>query len=258
MIMNCRTLKRTFGLPLAAVWIGLAVSASGATPGFLLIDGIPGESAHQQFAGWIDIHDFEQSVAWHQADDGVHRPGFDGLRIRKSLDKATPALMNGLSRGEVYPSATLAFVLAGADQARFYQMELGNVSVTALEVGGLASDRPDEELSLVFDYIEWTYTEFDLRGRPLADHTAYWDLVVGDGGSDVIRHGFQITATRAADGEMRLRWAAVSGKSYQILQSTSVAGPYLLREVITPDGETGEIALPTSSLYQFFLVEEEP
>jgi hypothetical protein len=31
-------------------------------------------------------------------------------------------------------------------------------------------------------------------------------------------------------------------------------GPYLLREVITPEGETGGIALLTSSLHQFFLV----
>jgi type VI secretion system Hcp family effector len=255
--MNCRTLKCIISLPLAA-WLGFFAGAhsSGAASAFLFIEGIPGESVQEHYAGWIEVHDFEQRFGRDKADHD-DLAGLDSLRIHKSLDKSTPLLFDALTRGAVYPRATLAFVLPRADEARFYQVELGNVSVAGVEVGGPASERPGEELVVVFEFIEWTYTEFDLRGNPLADHSAYWDLVKGEGGSEVVRRGFSVTATRPMAGQMRLRWQAVSGGRYHILQSASVTGPYQLREIITADDDTGEITLPVLDPSQFFLVREE-
>jgi type VI secretion system secreted protein Hcp len=260
--MNHSKLKRgsPFHLLLRWVWLSASATLVWAAPGFLFIDTVPGEAIERNHVGWIEIHGFEHRFGWHSGESAAIAPSlarsFDELQIVKAVDKASPRLFEGLLRGTVYPSAVLEFVLSERQSSRFYRIKLNNVSVAGLDLSGESAGPDMEKARLRFETIEWAYTEFDGGGRPLTDHTFYWDLLRNEGSSTEVHHGFRVEATRTEEGALLLRWPARAGTEYRILASESVTGPYRSFQAITAESEEGEAVLPVAGPLHFFLIQE--
>ncbi len=171
-------MKRFFPLLMLA---GLALGRLAASPTFLMLDGIPGESADARHKGWIDVTGFSEAVSKAAPNAVSQWPVFAPLSITKSLDKSSPRLMLSCANGRKIKSGVLEGVRADQDRLRFLQVKLTNVTVGSFRQDGSAVARPEESISLGFETVEWTYTEIDAKGKPLKDIVCNWELLNGFG-----------------------------------------------------------------------------
>lgn len=138
-------------------------------------EGINGESVDDRHKDWIEIQSFEFSMAVPGGVSGASRRLGDVLVndifITKIVDKSTPKLMEAISSGKVIGEVIIEVARGTGDKETFYRYELTNVLVTSYQSGGEASSvRPGDVLSLNFEEIKVTYTDFDestgsMRGK---------------------------------------------------------------------------------------------
>ncbi len=150
---------------------GSSTFISDAVSMNLWIDGISGETIHDDRAGSSDVLAYSHSVTTGYNPDPVrsssekhHTP----LRITKMVDKATPKLYEACSKGTVIASATLRFYYE-PDKLNFLTIELQNAVIISVQDYGMVEGRPTETVSFVYDSIKWTYTEFGSDGKPLGN-----------------------------------------------------------------------------------------
>jgi type VI secretion system Hcp family effector len=142
----------------------------------LWIEGLPGESDRPNRAESIDVIAYSHSIAAPYSVDSArsatsaeHTP----LRITKMVDKATPKLYEKCSQGAVITSVTLR-VYHEPDALQFLLVELQNVQVVSIQNYGLGEDRPTETVSLTYEKIKWTYTEYGLDGKSKGNVESGW------------------------------------------------------------------------------------
>jgi len=141
-----------------------------------------------------------------------------------------------------------------------HSLQLTNLQVGACAMeAGDGSVRPIERVTLDFEQVEWTYTEFTADGRALADHRTFWDLVSGEGGYQRVRLGFKVSAaTEIGRNGISLRWLAETGRKYRILQSNLLNGQFTqaLPDLdAMGDGEQG-LWVPRDGPFGFFIITE--
>lgn len=146
-------------------------------------DGIDGESEYLETERWIDV----LSYSW-----GVEKPGggatgqsrrrgsavVDQFVLVKNYDKSSPKLLEKSLMGEVIPLVTIAEYINGL---KYWEYELKNVMVTSYFVGGSRDfEGPDlEQVSLNFEEIKVTYTEYDENGSSKGNTETTWKVEEG-------------------------------------------------------------------------------
>lgn len=173
-------MKRFFPLLLLA---GLALARLAASPTFLMLDGIPGESSDARHRGWIGVTSFSEAVSKAAPDAASQWPVFAPLSFTKSLDKSSPPLMLACANGRKIKNGVLEVVRPGPTGLRFLQVKLTNVTVGSFSQNGSSASGavPAESISLGFETVEWIYTEIDSRGRAIKDIACSWELLNGFG-----------------------------------------------------------------------------
>ena len=160
-----------------------------ADPIYIKFDGGDGESQDREHKDWIELLSFSQSQylpASSPAPGGAARTAaiFEEFALTKTLDKASPKLAEALCKGTVFPNVRLHLTrpLSEGTQATYYTYELKNVIVTSYHIGGSSQEPvPTESLSLNFEEIKVTYTEFDAAGRAKGTVQYGWDLKRNEG-----------------------------------------------------------------------------
>lgn len=140
------------------------ISAQGANDLFLNISGVPGESRDSNHPNQIEV------LAWSwglsnpatAGTGGTPRSGIvqiQELFITKYLDKSSPVLMLGCSKGTIYSTVTLSVRKSGATRD-YLVVTLSDVLVTSISTGGSGGeDRLTENLSLNFTKVKLDYYE---------------------------------------------------------------------------------------------------
>ncbi|MCP5522069.1 MAG: type VI secretion system tube protein Hcp [Verrucomicrobiales bacterium] len=180
-------MKRTHNLLVAAAAaVVFAASASGAA--YIKFDGIDGESTDRGHEKWSDILSVSQTISRPWVEDsatGGRRRGsvvLEDIVCTKELDKSSPKLAEAVCKGTVIPKVEIELTasMAGA-QATYYRYELTNVMVTSYGFRGSAGDGtlPAENLSLNFEEIKVTYTEFDATGASKGKVEYSWKVEEG-------------------------------------------------------------------------------
>jgi type VI secretion system secreted protein Hcp len=104
---------------------------------FLKIDGIEGEAQDSKHGKEIDI----MSFSWGMAQMGTSATGggggagkvkFHDFKIHKSIDAATPKLMDGCAIGKHYASALFTARKAGGTQIEFYTIKFTDILISSV------------------------------------------------------------------------------------------------------------------------------
>lgn len=255
---------------LCGISLGLVASGHGQSAGWLDFNGaIKGESVEKGHEDWITISGFVIDGA-----KPANLPGFFGLT--KSLDRASPLLVDAVTRGTKYPTASLDF--GYTDASPYFRVGLENVIILSDRVSS-SGDRPLETISLGFEKI--TYTYIASPGGPISASVDYksgfnpdsdadglpddWEnthgLSVGanDSGADPDGDGltnlqeyqlgtdpqsgssfFKATLVPVSGqpGVYQLSWNSVSGKAYVIEWSPDLKTPFVTILTVTATGSS--------------------
>jgi type VI secretion system secreted protein Hcp len=167
---------------LAGICLFPAISPA---PVFMKLGDIKGESTDKDHKDWIIIESISSSGIEEQMAAGLptgkrqHKP----LVVTKSVDKATPLLMELLATGETTPEAILEFSDPGASDAiPYYLIRMKKVLVSSIDIQGDADQSAMEELSLNFPYAEWHYQQFGPDGTIIDRVSTFFDSELNEAG----------------------------------------------------------------------------
>jgi len=139
---------------------------------FIKFDGVDGEAQDGNYRGWCNALSFSQGQSL--PDGGVVGPTrqranvvFEDVVVVKELDKASPKLAEAVCRGKVFPRVEIHLTRSYTGLVTYYTYELKNVLIVGYRIGGSGYSEhvPTEKISLSFEEIKVTYTEFDEGGR---------------------------------------------------------------------------------------------
>lgn len=169
-------MKKTIMLMLLTV---LLVSAMVKAPAYMKLGDIKGEATDERHKDWINVESYSYEL--HTENTATARastravPG--ELVIGKTVDKSTPKLAEAVATGKRFPTVEVELTRATGEGSETYlKYELKNVLITSYSVSGDADDRPTEELSLNYEEIKNTYSEYDDSGRKIGDVVWNWVL----------------------------------------------------------------------------------
>ncbi len=141
---------------------------------FLLVDGqktgpIKGESTDKTYPGQIDVLGWSWGMSSSNAMGGASasaKAALSELRITKSVDAATTALMSVMRSNEVIKKAVLTVRKAGGTQIDYFTLTIEKGRITALDVTSDPAGGPDllEQMSIAFEKIEVQYYAQDDKG----------------------------------------------------------------------------------------------
>ena len=153
---------------------------------FIRFDGVDGESQNKDHIGWCNALSFSQGQSLPAGSAGSPQRGnvvFEDIVVVKELDKASPKLAEAVCKGKVFPKAKVEIHLTRsyAGLVTYYAYELKNALIVGYRIGGSGYSEhvPTEELSLSFEEIKVTYTEFDEGGRAKGNVEYEWRLEGG-------------------------------------------------------------------------------
>jgi len=196
-------LKGTWAVPvifsiLILGTLGLSQDAFGTA--FVKYDGIDGEAADKDHADWSDLSGV------------VSFDSFFDITYKMSIDKSSPKLYEAFCKGvasdpgvgilcsgvtittppdsggdvpvdPLFSSVTIDMcrLLSGAKQVCYLQFELEDVRITSYSMSGSTQgeDVPVMEVSLNFEKIKVTYTEFDPKGAKKGNVEYSWKVEEG-------------------------------------------------------------------------------
>ena len=136
---------------------------------YIKFQGIDGESKDDNHDRWIDVLSFDFGMSAPETGTGATRRRgdviIDDISITKQIDKSTPKLQEKCAKGEVIPKLEVEVTrsIPGAN-ATFNRYELKNVMITSIVSSSTDEERPTDTLTLNFEEIKVTYSEFDDGG----------------------------------------------------------------------------------------------
>lgn len=153
------------------------------------IDGIPGECTDDQHKDYAEVlsfsHGMNQESSGSVSGSGSHFSGqvnHDGFSIVKRVDKASPKLALTCSKGDHIKEVLIECWRQIGENSKFMEYKLTDAAIRSLHPSGGGDDLPAETVTFVYSRIDWTYTEYDNKGKKKGDIKGYWDLEKHKGG----------------------------------------------------------------------------
>jgi type VI secretion system secreted protein Hcp len=221
---------------------------------YLELDGIPGESTREGHKDWIDVKAFDWNESW---PTGTNRPTAGPLFLQKSADRSTPLIHQYCATGKRIPSAVMHFSRVSEREVILYRIRLLNVTVRRSESSVDTELGTDDTLSLSYEQIQWTVTQYDIRGLKVADHEAFWNLKLNTTGSTPLPVTLTIQTTSGKG--WKISWVGEQGRAYVLLASSRVDTGYQpVAEAVGVQNELIEKILPNLGGLRFFKLETVP
>lgn len=152
---------------------------------FIKFEGVDGETQDSSYRGWCNALSFSQGQSLPDGSAGMTRQRgnvvFEDIVVVKELDKASPKLAEAVCKGNVFPKVEIHLTRSYAGLVTYYAYELKNVLIVGYRIGGsdYSEHVPTEEISLSFEEIKVTYTEFDEGGRAKGNVEYTWRVEEG-------------------------------------------------------------------------------
>lgn len=146
---------------------------------FLKLDGVEGESTDDRHKGEIDIESFSWGVSNQGSfagggGGGAGKATFQDFHFTKVIDKSSPILMVNTASGKHMKEA----ILIGMNQngEKFLEIKLTDVLITSYQQSGDTGGPPQDQFSLNFAKIEYSYFPQGPDGQTEAPVKGGWDL----------------------------------------------------------------------------------
>jgi type VI secretion system secreted protein Hcp len=152
---------------------------------YLQIDGIKGESADSNHAGWIEctsvnwsIHQPKSATASTGGGHTAERAELSEISISKLVDLSSPILAQTCACGKTIPKAKLEFQRAdgGGKPIKYLEVELENVLIGHIAPSFGEGALPMESIGLKFSKVKWKYTQQKIAGGASGNTSGGWDL----------------------------------------------------------------------------------
>ena len=161
------------GAPRAELLAGVAGPASQY---FLEVAGIPGSSAVQGHEKQSDVLSYSWGVSMAMAPGAGGRSAgkatMQPLMVAKRADAASVKLSSASAQGTYLPTVTLH---VSTDSGLGYmEVKLKNAMVTSYSLSGDSAGQVMEQVSFVYEEIEWTYKEQKPDGSLAAPMVGKW------------------------------------------------------------------------------------
>ncbi|HUT13151.1 MAG TPA: type VI secretion system tube protein Hcp [Thermoguttaceae bacterium] len=178
---------------------------------YLWIDGIPGESLDVDHSNWIDVDAFHfggfldvDSTLGSVSDPPV---SLEDFRLVAPLSKASPKLLEGMLRGDVYDDVTLEVVCAGGGQT-LARWQLQHCSITSYQTASAEGHGlPLDAFSLSVPSGSMTYYTGDV---PPEEITAVWDETMV---SELVSSRDELVASESDTYDLFLQVGDIRGDS---------------------------------------------
>jgi len=122
--------KVLFAGIVAICFVGLSAErafAQSRTATFMLVPGIPGDSSHERYDGWIDVLSLTQTF------DPIAKSGnVCSLAIHKRLDSAGPRLWAAAVTGQLFSQIQVDIVKEDDRPTKIYEILLVNARVASI------------------------------------------------------------------------------------------------------------------------------
>ena len=139
---------------------------------YVKLDGIDGESTDKQHEKWIQMWSWQ----WGVSNTGRAGSGVVGqtrgvsmvqdFSFTKQLDKASAKIQEKCLNGTNIPKVTISVCGIGEKELHEYlRYDLNDCVITSYSIGG-TSEMPQENLTVNFSKVEWTYTPLGRDGKP--------------------------------------------------------------------------------------------
>lgn len=147
---------------------------------FMQMTGIEGESEDENHVGWIEIESWEvsydQPLTPAKDSDGsqFNRAEHEGLEISKKLDKASASLKKKCWKGEKIDNVKIECFRSldeTASISAYLILELTDVFITEYSLKSNEGELPDEDLTLDYVEIKFTYKPADKKTDVLGAQT---------------------------------------------------------------------------------------
>jgi len=150
---------------------------------FCKVDGAPGESTDANHKDYFEVlsfnHGVKQDNAGSVSGSGAHVSGkvdHDPFTVVKSIDKASAKLVGLCSQGKHIPTVVIECFRHLGESVKFMEYKLTDAVVRSVYPSGHGEGMPTETVSFSYAKIEWTYTEYDNKGKRKGDVKSEWDL----------------------------------------------------------------------------------
>jgi type VI secretion system secreted protein Hcp len=114
-----------------------------AADAFLKLDGVEGESTHQDHKGEIELDAFQLTSlrgaaerASQSSGAGAGKITFNPFTITRKVDRASPKIAQACVTGKHFQTATIAMRKAGGSQQEYFVFKLQGVTVSAYRTSG--------------------------------------------------------------------------------------------------------------------------
>lgn len=233
--------------------IATALSAQAQENIFLKIGEIPGESTAAGHEKEIEV----LAWSWGLTNAGLGKAQWAHLNISKLVDKATPRFLSYATQGRVISNAVLTLT-AGPSAREYYRVTLEDVRVSGAGFNGNFNVLGAREtVGLAFSRMNVNYLVAAPDGTVKESVAANWNLLSntgGTGGTAPINATFTFNAGASAG---QLKWAAIAGKTYEVLLSTSPGGPFTTFGRYTADAATQmTVSVPFDQPRAFFRIRQ--
>ncbi|GJD76307.1 Hcp family type VI secretion system effector [Methylobacterium goesingense] len=149
---------------------------------FLKLDGIKGESQDGKHKEEIDVLAWSwgmaQSGSGHiGSGSGSGKVSVQDLSVTKYIDKSSPPLASHCCSGKHIPKGTLFVRKAGDKPVEYVKIEMEDLIVTHVSVGGSGGeDRLTENVTLNFAKFKYVYTTQAKDGSAGPEVEATWNI----------------------------------------------------------------------------------
>jgi type VI secretion system secreted protein Hcp len=149
---------------------------------FLKLDGIKGEAQDGKYPDEIDVLSWSwgmsQSGTTHMGSgSGAGKVSVQDISITKYIDKSSPVLAQHCSSGKHIAKGTLIVRKAGENPLEYITINLKDIIVSSVALGGTASDdRLHETIALNFREFDYKYTTQTSKGAAGPQTEVKWDI----------------------------------------------------------------------------------
>ena len=142
---------------------------------------IKGESNSAAYPDAIDVKEWSWGMSGPSVLGGEgasSRVALSELRITKSVDRSSTALMTVMRRNEQIKKAVLTVRKGGGMPIDYLTITIERARITAFDIGTVAPDEPElvERLSIAFEKVEISYAAQTSQGGKSAASTFTADV----------------------------------------------------------------------------------